>query len=199
MIISHTHKFIFVKTKKTAGSSIEKLLYNHLGEEDICTGSVNDGTPNLNYPAEKDGHINWSRIRDRYPNEWGNYFKFTVERNPWDFCVSQFFWYQQTNKSHKTKRGFESFLVNPKNNYTNWKLYGNADGTVNVDRVLRYEKLHEEFNSIADHVPYNNDLLDTFVKKSKRPVDYREMYTKETQQIVAERFKQIINYMEYSF
>lgn len=35
MIISHKHKFIFVKTKKTAGTSIETLLASICGEEDI--------------------------------------------------------------------------------------------------------------------------------------------------------------------
>ena len=37
MIISHRHKFIFVKTKKTAGTSIETLLASVCGEEDVIT------------------------------------------------------------------------------------------------------------------------------------------------------------------
>jgi hypothetical protein len=37
MIISHTHKLIFIKTKKTAGTSIEVFLGQHLGDRDIVT------------------------------------------------------------------------------------------------------------------------------------------------------------------
>ncbi len=35
MIISHKHKFIFIKTKKTAGTSIEGYLAQFCGEDDI--------------------------------------------------------------------------------------------------------------------------------------------------------------------
>lgn len=37
MIISHKHKFIFVKTRKTAGTSVEIALSRHLGPDDIIT------------------------------------------------------------------------------------------------------------------------------------------------------------------
>ena len=37
MIISHTHKFIFIKTVKTAGTSIEGFLSQHCGPEDVLT------------------------------------------------------------------------------------------------------------------------------------------------------------------
>jgi len=37
MIVSHRHKFIFVKTGKTAGTSIEVALNGLCGPEDVCT------------------------------------------------------------------------------------------------------------------------------------------------------------------
>jgi len=37
MIISHTNRFVFIKTKKTAGTSIEIELSKHCGPEDIIT------------------------------------------------------------------------------------------------------------------------------------------------------------------
>ena len=37
MIVSHKHKFIFVKTVKTAGTSVEIALSRFCGENDIIT------------------------------------------------------------------------------------------------------------------------------------------------------------------
>src|SRR5947208_16791547 len=40
MILSHKHKLIFIKTAKTAGTSIEVFLSNHCGPQDIVTPIV---------------------------------------------------------------------------------------------------------------------------------------------------------------
>jgi len=37
LIISHKFKFVFVKTRKTAGTSIEMALRPHLGPDDVAT------------------------------------------------------------------------------------------------------------------------------------------------------------------
>src|SRR5262245_66480011 len=37
MIVSHAHKFIFLKTKKTAGTSIELALSELCGPDDVIT------------------------------------------------------------------------------------------------------------------------------------------------------------------
>jgi len=37
MIISHKHKFIFIKTRKTAGSSFELMLSTICGPDDVLT------------------------------------------------------------------------------------------------------------------------------------------------------------------
>ena len=37
MIISHRHKFVFLKPRKVAGTSVEVALARHCGEEDIVT------------------------------------------------------------------------------------------------------------------------------------------------------------------
>lgn len=42
MIVSHEHSFVFVHTRKVAGSSIKVALAPHLGDDDILIGSWNE-------------------------------------------------------------------------------------------------------------------------------------------------------------
>src|SRR5262245_62801539 len=45
MIVSHKHKFIFIKTKKTAGTAIEAALSELCGPEDVITPYREESEP----------------------------------------------------------------------------------------------------------------------------------------------------------
>jgi len=193
MIISHQHKFIFIKTRKTAGSSIEKYLINYLGPSDICTGSDSDGTPRLN-TLERNGHRGYKWIQANYPNEFDTYFKFAVERNPWDKLVSLYFFYKK-RKPKKVAKGFDHFIKTLKNQ-NDWNMY--ADKNIKVDALIDYNNLHNKFIELP--IPYNNELLKTFVKSNtNREKDYKKLYSIETEELVRNRFKIVIDYFGYTF
>jgi hypothetical protein len=42
MIISHTHRFVFVHCRKTAGSSVKAALAPYLGPDDLVVGGLNE-------------------------------------------------------------------------------------------------------------------------------------------------------------
>jgi hypothetical protein len=58
MIISHQHKFIFLKTRKTAGTSVELALSQLCGPEDIITPISPNDEP---YRADGRGPQNWRK------------------------------------------------------------------------------------------------------------------------------------------
>lgn len=197
MIISHRHKFIFIKTKKTAGSSIEHYLYNYLGDTDILIGSELDDTPSIN-AVTKSRHKGWRWISQYYTSEWQNYFKFAVVRNPWDVLVSAFFYLQRWNRINNEITNFDQFIkLGNIATLNDWDNYSDNEGPV-VDKILFYERLHEDLKTIP--VPYNGEILTTFKKSDTRlNKNYREFYTAETKEKVYNIFRKTIDYFDYKF
>lgn len=114
MIVSHKHKFIFIKPIKVAGTSIEIALAQCCGEEDIITPITKfnpkaDETqyhhPARNY-REKGffNHMPPREIEKRVGRKiWDSYFKISVVRNPWDQTVSRFVWGKKRPMPKKNK------------------------------------------------------------------------------------------------
>ena len=101
MIISHRHKFVYLKAKKVAGTSVEVALARHCGEGDIVTpiGSFDPKWDEEEYdhPGTKQQgyhrHATLVPVRRQLGRDlWDAYFKFSIVRNPWDLVVSQYHW-----------------------------------------------------------------------------------------------------------
>ena len=68
MIISHKHKFIFIKPQKTAGTSVELLLSRICGPEDVITPLGFDPDPNVRKKHQAKPAQNFKRARKL--NHW---------------------------------------------------------------------------------------------------------------------------------
>lgn len=84
MIVSHRHRFIFLKTSKTAGTSIEIALSRFCGPDDIIT-PISEEDERLRREAGGRGPQNYEgRVWQYTPSDW---WKKLVHRNP----VSRFY------------------------------------------------------------------------------------------------------------
>lgn len=109
MIISNSHRFIFAKTRKVAGSSIELKLSQYLGANDMMTDlQERDGGSDLSRSIRKLRHLRMpargivpvrlsqhsplTRAYRAFGRALEDHLVVTVERNPWDRAVSAFFW-----------------------------------------------------------------------------------------------------------
>jgi len=188
MIISHQHRFIFVKTLKTAGTSIEIFLSQRCGPHDIVTPIIPHVEPHR--PRNHEGffnHMPASEIREHVGREiWDGYFKFCVERNPWDKTLSYF---HMMNHRQGGGLALDHFL---EGNDFPISFPNYTDGNrVIVDRVLRYEQLNEELADVfaSLKIPFEGSLgvnAKSEYRSDRRP--YREVYTPRQARIVGDIF-----------
>lgn len=198
MIISFKHKFIFLKTRKTAGSSIEAALYPLLGPDDICTGSEADGTPAKNNRLGYTGHVGWQYVKNLVSDEqWNEFYKFAIERNSYDKVVSDYLF--QNNRYTGSYSSLDSYLA-VTGGCSDWGRYTNQD--IPVVDLFRYEN---ELDRCLDKLKKKCgvDLIKPFksyrLKKNNDRKHYSQYYDKWSKQFVHNRFKREIEYFGYQF
>lgn len=228
MIISHAHRFIFIKTAKTAGTSIEVFLSPQCGPEDILTPifpAVEKHQPR-NYEGmvsafhqlrKQDGlwpalrHVLAKRkkfthhmpawiIQTRVSSAvWNSYFKFCVERNPWDKVLSH---YHMLNFRHGGSLSLDQYLARGKFSI-NYRRYTDPAGAkIIVDRVLRYENLMPELADVFARlkIPFQGTLgirAKGEYRKDRTP--YQLVFNSEQRRIVERAFAREIELHGYRF
>lgn len=229
MILSHKYKFIFIKTNKTAGTSIEIALSKFCGKDDIITPIAETDEAirrALGYPGPRNyhaplrfyrwgdyarllllrrkelfyNHIGATQIRACVGEDvWNTYYKFCVERNPWDRVVSQYYFRHRA----EPRPSISSFLGMPAirmlkvwgiDNYT-------IDGKLAVDRVCRFENLEQELEEVRLKVGIPESLAlpnaKGGIRKDKR--SYREILNEEDAQSIREMFRDEIAMFGYEY
>jgi hypothetical protein len=229
MIISHTHKFIFIKSLKTAGTSVESILSNYCSGDDIVT-PLNDFSHNRNEKGEfihramnaEDyreigQHVDAATIRGRLPAElWNSYFKISLARNPWDRAVSFFYWEHRQDPAIRPQKRFYHHLGVPfsepkmlqqqfrrfleSDKWGDNDRFYTADGKLCVDFVIRYEQLNDDFAEVCRKLGLpTQDLPRLKAGIRKQRHHYSEYYDEASRALVAERHRHDIELLGYRF
>ena len=219
MLLSNEHRFIFVKTRKTASTSIEISMARYMRDPtDIITTITPEdegqramfdvGPRNWEGPEGEriyQNHMTAVEIAELQPNCWHEYTCWTVERNPWSKCVSMFHWLQEYRSwapgEAELKVGFKDWLLSERADLPiNWWHYTIHDQLIIAD-VLRYEHLREELTKLCDRIGIPWDGWLPNAKSQFRPADvpYSAYYDDETRAYVAHVFRMEIQRWGYEF
>jgi len=216
MIVSHQHRFIFIKTRKTAGTSIEVFLAELAGPDAIVTpvGPPVPGHEPRNFDAPYHrmreiirtrgnraamparnremsffNHMPALLIRDRLGvKKWNSYYKFCFERDPWEKVVSSFHY----RASHGSDDSFRDFVLGgalP----TDFDRYALRD-RIAVDFVGQHATLEQDLATALQEVGVDVPVALTREKGGLRPeastVD--ALFTSELDAHVAHVFRREI-------
>jgi len=224
VICSHEGKFIFLKTRKTAGTSVELALSTLCGPEDIITTVTPEdeairremggrspqhvAVPLARWSAKDYGRFALRGIRPRAHNHmpasdvrslvgaraWSTYLKFTVVRNPWDAAIS--------GLAFAGHASMEEFMASPRYAMLcdTWRVYAIGNRIV-ADEVIRYESLTEGFERVMRSlglaaVPELPRAKGGF-RTDRRP--YQEVLTRPQAERIAKDFRREIEAFGYEF
>ncbi len=229
MIVSHTYRFIFIKTHKTAGSSMEMALGPLCGEGGIVTpmeSNAGTGIPRNFHPdtffgrayassrmlrkfiARDSGLVNpWffehmpaSRVRELVGDEvWNSYHKFCFERNPWDKVVSYYNW-KKFGQGRKLP-DFKTWVMQKTHRLPmDAKLYFDGESCM-MDEVLEYDGFLGRFKDLCEklEIPYDGNMPREKTNITEEKVHYPDYYDEETKAKVAFEFRREIALMGYRF
>jgi len=215
MIVSHTHKFIFLRTEKTAGSSLSQALKD-LGQE-------GDFASDMSRPAwSKFSPVHHGSLKRKLPDFFGlhvhahaaqarrvlgkevfdSYLKFAVERNPWDRQVSLYMhrcW--KTGREPNFDQDIRSLFYRSTEHVRlqNWPVYAIGD-TVVADMILRYETFDQDLEDLWRALGI--EPLELPRKRSEYREDrphYSTYYTEASRDLVGSWYAREIGALGYEF
>lgn len=224
MIISFAHRFIFIKTHKTASTSIEVALGPLAGPGAVITpigshpqhhaqghrglfnplielpsGTLRNAGATIRQLAMRKRyyhHMEARRVRARMrPARWDDFFSFCFERNPWDKAYSM---YRFLLTRGRYEGSFEQFVFDPRAPMSDWSLYTIRDRLI-VKRVFRYERLEEDFGEACRAVGLDPPVLTVEKFGGQAPGLYRDQYDDRMRDRVAEVFAREIEAFGYEF
>ena len=200
-MISLQKRFLFVHIPKTAGNSIQSVLRDYSEDELVALRTEQDGVErfglrNPKYKIKK--HSTLSEYHDALRNEeFRKLYKFTCVRNPWDRLVSYYFTPTQKPETWSRKK-FREIISKAVSVPEYLRIEnGEVDPFANVDYIMRFENLADDFRAVCNAIDVPPTNLPTYNRSSRE--HYSKYYDDELRELVRARFAAEIERFNYKF
>jgi len=213
-MISTEKKFLFIHVPKTGGNSIQNVLQEFSDDEIVCSEEHHDGVErfgirNSRYKIKKHSPLAQYK-RELNPDLFNSLFKFAIIRNPWDKMVSWYFspgrgregWDRDAfiEMVHK-KPPLSHHVIHPTftekvaRKLSMPRQYPKLDR--DIDLLLSFERLNEDFKKLCERIGV--PPVDLPVRNKSSREHYSHYYDDELKSLVAERYRDEIEFGRYEF
>ena len=221
MLVSHRHKFIYIKTRKTASTSVEGLLEplcapeghvpRHVqpflsSEYGVIAGRA--GAERSDDPLS--AHSGAERVLHYLGRStFRSYLKIYCVRDPYDKVVS-WFWHVMPLDLRETLSDdfpaarylFRAWLLMRPTLPLDRQFYATRSHGPFKAHVIRYEQLHDDLAALADKLdaPLDLERLPRWKTKSRghKGATLAEYYDEDTREVVRDAFQYDFKHFGYT-
>ncbi|MEL7354504.1 MAG: sulfotransferase family 2 domain-containing protein [Cyanobacteria bacterium P01_A01_bin.116] len=199
------HKCLFIHIPKTGGVSVCSSLWSSKKDEMVIKS--------MGHFTARDYEIIFGKATCK------SYFKFTFVRNPWSRVLSSYQFLKQGGFNSRDRAWAEKHLsrfssfnefvvewINHRNIYRalhfipQYEFLKSVNEEVKMDFIGRLENIDSDFDEIKNKLGISCQLRHYNKSNLIRPVtNYRELYTQETRDIIANVYRKDIDIFNYRF
>lgn len=218
MLISRSHKFVFIHIFKTAGTSVRTIFYPYSRPMDWLVYHKNTRILLSKIIGEKNYHRKLipaatgfkkhSRAIEAFEylgeKKYKEYFSFAFVRNPYDWMVSLYFFVKRSKNhdDHKIANTlpFADFVKHQIANKISLQseFVTDQEGKLIVDFIGKFEQLEEDLHLICKklHIPFEG-LPHKNVSDGRKQKAFGEFYTSESRVLMQDYFKEDFERFNY--
>ena len=200
-MISFQKRFLFVHIQRTGGNSVQSILQKYSEDKIVALRAKQDGIErfglvNPKYDVGK--HSTLAEYRAALGEEqFRGLFKFTCVRNPWERMVSDYF--RPTRQPQTWDRKEFRKMVSKALAVPDFLRLEKDDANPfgNVDYIMRFENLAEDFRQVCARLDIDADPLPAYNRSTRD--HYSKYYDDELRDFVRKRFATEIEHFGYKF
>lgn len=208
MLISDSHKFIFVHIRKAAGSSIRDTLAPlSLNVPKNLKSKLKSRAlkieKNYNKFSFKE-HSPITQAKNIMPSElFDSYFKFAFVRNPFTRLVSEYEFIRRRLDHGRYKKvikmNFNEYIEYQAKRFDahQFNMLADKAGNLQMDFIGRFENLYQDWTFVIEKLNITNAELSH--RKKAATVKYQDYYDAVNIQLVEEFWKQDLKSFGYQY